>query len=80
MTVIDLQAKRSERERPAPDLIHIDDDGREMRTYALEYKFAGGTWAISLIAYSMQDAEERVSAMRESLMLCGELHAMINGE
>ncbi len=62
---------------PSPDLISFDENGRELRTYALSYEFEGSHWSTTIMAYSFDDAERRVQAMRQSLDLRGELHAVI---
>ncbi len=77
--IFDLSAIRTARERPDSDLIHQDAFGREMRTYAVEYEMDGRRWGLSIIAYSMEDADARVAAMRDSLALCGELHRVLPG-
>ena len=56
-----------------------DAFGCELRTYVLEYAMGGRRWGLSIIAYSMEDAEARVAAMRDSLVLCGELHRVVPG-
>lgn len=70
------RAKLSD-DNPSPDLIMFDEDGRELRTYALRYEFEGSYWSTTIMAYSFDDAENRVNAMRQSLELRGELHAIV---
>ena len=77
--IVDLSAIRNARDRPDPDLICKDAFGRELRTYVLEYAMGDRRWGLSIIAYSMEDAEARVAAMRDSLVLCGELHRVVPG-
>lgn len=57
---------------PAPDCLSRDAYGREMQLYALSYEMDGRRWASEVWAYSWEDAEARVAAMRESLMLDGQ--------
>lgn len=74
--VIDLNAKRNERERPDPEFVRKDDFGREMHLYLLSYDFDGSTWGgVDVWAYSMEDAQARVAAMRESLVVLGQAYA-----
>ncbi|MDX3924973.1 MAG: hypothetical protein QHC90_04080 [Shinella sp.] len=80
MNVVDLSRARSDQDRPDADLIRYDDRGREMRTYVLDYEMDGSTWGATILAYSMEDAQKRVDAMRKSLSLRGELHAVIPAE
>jgi hypothetical protein len=75
--VIDLQALRSARERPSPDCMRVDDYGRSMGLFSLEYQMDGSTWSINVWAYSFDDAEARVAAMRASLTLAGQIHEII---
>lgn len=77
--IVDFSAILTARDRPDPDLVCHDAFGREMRTYVLEYKMNGRRWGLSVVAYSMEDAESRVAAMRNSLVLCGELYRVLPG-
>ncbi len=74
MSIIDLNAERSARERPDAEFIRRDDFGREMYCYGLEYEFEGGCWRAEVWAYSMEEAEARVAAMRASLILKGQVY------
>jgi len=75
--IIDLSTERNARERPSPDYIRKDDYGREMGLFSLEYWMDDAEWTINLWAYSFDDAEKRVSAMRESLQVSGQIHEVI---
>jgi len=77
--IVDLSAILTARDRPDPDLVCHDAFGREMRTYVLEYEMDGRRWGLSVVAYSMEDAESRVVAIRRSLLLCGELYRVLPG-
>lgn len=78
--VIDLNQKRNERDRPAPEFIMHDDFGREMQTYLLSYQINGKTWGgVQVWAYSQEDAEARVAAMRESITCLGQCFEVIVG-
>lgn len=77
--IIDLTAARNERERPEPHLVHADEYGRPLFTFALEYEFEGGTWSTQLVAYSHEDAVAKVEAMRRSLCVRGQIFAEIVG-
>lgn len=70
---ISLDAARSARDQPDPEYVRRDDFGRPMFCFILEYEMDGGTWAAELWAYSMVDAKARVDAMKESLVLRGQL-------
>lgn len=75
--IINLNQLRHDRERPDPEFIKRDDFGREMFLYTLEYEFDGGNWATELWAYSFEDAEARVVAMRASLTCKGQLYTAL---
>lgn len=77
MDVIDLNAEREKRDGPDADCTKTDQWGRRMYLYALEYSFADARWATDIWAYSVEDAEERVAAMRESLVVLGQTYAVI---
>ncbi len=77
MTIIDLNAERSARERPDAEFSRRDDFGREMYCYTLEYQFQDGCWRAEVWAYSMEEAEQRVAAMRESLTLRGQVYTRV---
>lgn len=53
------------------------DDKGTLYLYALQYEMDGKTWALEVWAYSMEDAQNRVDAMRQSLVLLGQTHAVI---
>lgn len=78
MDIIDLAKLRAERDRPDPDCRRVDEHGAELSLFALQYSMDGKTWCSELWAYSMQDAENRVKAMRASLDVLGQVHAIIN--
>jgi hypothetical protein len=74
---IDFQTFKAERDID-PEFIMVDDFGRKLYAYALSYDFDGSTWGgISVWAYSMEDAQNRVNAMRENLILLGQIGGII---
>lgn len=75
--VVDLGAERNRREAPDVEHVRHDDFGRTLFCYLLSYDFADSQWSAQVWAYSMDDAEKRVEAMRESLRLDGQLYSMI---
>lgn len=75
--VIDLTAERNQRTHPDPEFACQDDYGRKLYLYALGYEFDGCQWAAEVWAYSQEDAEGRVAAMRQSLTLHGQIYARI---
>jgi hypothetical protein len=73
----DLTDYRNKRAAPDPEFVMTDDFGRPMFAYLLSYDFNGGSWNIKLWAYSMEDAEARIQAMRESLTLDGQMFTTV---
>lgn len=61
-----------------PEHIREDDFGRPMYEFLLSYEFNNSTWGgVTVWAYSMEEAEQRVAAMRESLVLLGQLGGVL---
>lgn len=79
MTVIDLDRARAAREQPDAEHIRQDQFGRPMYRFALAYVMDGKTWSAEVWAYSFEDAEQRVAAMRASLSVAGQVHSEIAG-
>jgi len=77
--VIDLGAERNRRAQPDPEFVRQDDYGRPLYHFGLSYEFDGRTWAAELWAYSFEDAEARVAAMRGTLTVCGQTYSVIPG-
>jgi len=77
MSVIDISVARASRDKPDSDCVRRDDDGRELGLYALSYSMGRSTWSLEVWAYSMEDADNRVAAIRESLTLLGQVHSII---
>ena len=75
--IIDLNAERNKRDGPDADCVRKDEYGCPLYLFALEYKMDGGTWGAEVWAYSWEDAESRVAAMRESLVVSGQMMAMV---
>ena len=74
MTIINLSAERDKRNGPDKAHTRLDDEGRILYEYALDYRMDDAHWSASIWAYSMEDAERRVSAMRHSLTLSGQVY------
>lgn len=79
MSVIDLNQARAVRERPDAEHVQQDQFGRSMYRFALAYEMDGTTWGADVWAYSFEDAERRVAAMRVSLSVADQIHAEIAG-
>jgi hypothetical protein len=75
--IIDLQHERAARDQPDADCVRKDDYGRPLYLFALEYKMDGHTWSNDVWAYSWEDAENRVAAMRSSLEVRGQLMGFV---
>lgn len=62
------------------DAEHIRDDGygRKLYEFLLGYEFEGKSYGgVTVWAYSHEDAEQRVAAMRETLVLYGQLGGIV---
>lgn len=68
--IVDLATYRQKQDTDSYCIRH-DQDGREMLLFALEYELQSKTIATHIWAYSMEDAEKRVEAMRTSLVVIG---------
>ena len=75
--IIDLSAERNRRAAPDPEHVKRDDFGREMYQFLLSYDFDGGQWGTRLWAYSLDDAQAKVEAMRGSLRVDGQLFSEV---
>lgn len=74
---IDLTAERNRRTGPDAEHVRKDDFGRPMYHFALSYDMADGQWCAGIWAYSMEDAQARVDAMRASLRLDGQVMKIV---
>lgn len=74
MTIIDLNAERDKRGGPDPQFVTTDEAGRKMFAFRAEYRIDGSTFGIHFFAYDFGDAERRISAMRASLDLLGQVY------
>ena len=75
--LFDLNQARTAREQPDPEHVQRDQFGRPMYRFALAYEMGGKTWGADVWAYSFEDAERRVAAMRASLSVTGQVHAEV---
>lgn len=75
--IISLNEKRNEREKPDAEFVHMDDFGRPMYTFGVEYAMDDRHWSFRIIAYSMEDAQKRVAAIRESGKVYGQIMAVV---
>lgn len=76
-SIISLTAERTKRDAPDADCIRSDSTGNQMQIYALEYRFNDRRCEAEIWAYSMQDAQSRVAAVRDSLTLIGQTVAVV---
>lgn len=75
--IIDLNVQRNARDCPDAEFVQKDDYGRELYLFTLDYSMAGKSWAAEIWAYSFEDAEARVAAMRDSLSVAGQIYSVI---
>lgn len=77
--VIDFAAFKAARDLPDAEFRTTDEFGRPMFTFLLEFTFDGSAVSASIWAYDLDDAEARVAAARETLMLVGQIHSEVEG-
>lgn len=75
--IIDLNERRSANEKPDAACVRQDDYGRSLYLFSLEYEMSDGAYSTEVWAYSFSDAEQRVSAMRESLTVRGQMYGFV---
>jgi extradiol dioxygenase family protein len=75
--IVDLVAERNKREQPDPEFISQDEYGRKVYTFCVEYDFEGHQFSFHLQAYSWEDAEAKVAALRQSAKVYGQMHSVI---
>ncbi|OWO94985.1 hypothetical protein B5E41_11330 [Rhizobium esperanzae] len=68
---------RQRHDDPDRAFVSTDADERRLYRFALQYEMDGKSWATDIWAYSSNDAEDRVAAMRRSLTMCGQLYAEV---
>jgi hypothetical protein len=80
MQIINFLSQPAAADRPDHDYVSIDQNGQEIYKFALQYHWNDKTWAAEIWAYSLDDAERRVQAMRQSLIVSGQLYSDIGCE
>lgn len=73
MTIVDLQQVKDQREGPDADCLLRDNAGRPMGLFGFEYVVKGRKWSFHIEAYSNEDAEERIAAIRQHVFFLGQL-------
>ncbi len=73
--ISDLVAFRNQREQPDPEHVRQDSFGRPLYRYVLSYQYGDDDYCTDVWAYDAADAEARVSAMRASLKVDGQVYA-----
>lgn len=71
--IIDLNAKRNEREQPDAEHVRKDEFGRPLYEFLLAYEADGSHWSTTIWAYDEEEAIRRVAGMRESLKYMGKV-------
>lgn len=77
MDVINLDAERNRRQQPDEQFRKTDDFGRPMFCFLLSYDYQDGSFSTEVWAYSEEDAQARVEAMRASLRYDGKLFSQV---
>lgn len=77
MDVIDLNKVRNDREAPDAECVTNDGFGRPMYQFGVEYELDGSEWTMSIWAYSLEDAQRRVAAIRDTATVYGQIFGVI---
>lgn len=72
--IIDLSERRNTADRPDAEYVRKDDFGRPLYCFLLDYEMDGDSYSAEVWAYTAEDAERRVMAMRHSLTLMGQMY------
>ena len=62
---------------PDASFVRRDSEGRNVYSFAIEYRMNNSTWAANIWAYSHEDAEARVKEMMETLTVCGQIYCEV---
>lgn len=76
--IIDLNAERDKRSAPDVEHVRTDQFGRPMFEFLCDYRTDSASWSLRLWAYSLEDAEARVEAIRASLTCLGQLYTVVS--
>lgn len=71
--IIHLGAERDRRNGPDADHVRRDDFGRPLYRFTCSYDMGDGAWALDLWAYSREDADARMDAIRRSGRVDGQV-------
>jgi hypothetical protein len=74
--VIDLSQRRAERDVD-PEFRLKDDHGRPMGVFLVDFDMNGKVWSTRIIAYDWSDAEARLSGIRLTGRVAGQLCAEV---
>ncbi len=60
--------------RPNAGFIDFDDENRPMFLYSVDYKLDGSRFGVDLWAYSVDDAQKRIAAIKRSAEYSGQIY------
>lgn len=78
--IVDLHAERNKREAPDTDCQQKDEFGRPLYLFAFHWFRDGHQYGNTLWAYSAEDAQAHIEAMRGSLAYDGQIFGMVPAE
>lgn len=73
MTIVDLQQVKDQREGPDADCLLRDQWGRPMGIFGVAYKVGDRLFSFKIEAYSEEDAERHIDAIRQGVEFLGQL-------
>jgi hypothetical protein len=75
--IIDLNSEREKRDGPDAEFVFRDDMGVKWSTFSISYQTENGEFSVHIWATSMEDAEARVAALRETAKLDGQVYHQV---
>ncbi len=70
--VIKFEVGAPKEEKPDSDFVRYDEDGRPLYYFMIGYSMAGSSWSCRVWAYSMEDAQSRLNAIRVNGTIMGQ--------
>jgi hypothetical protein len=76
--VTDLQAYKNSKMEPDPEFVKTDEFGRKLYTFSYEFDHSDGKrYGFEIWAYDFEDAEAKMTSIRESGRIIGMLHGTV---
>ena len=76
--ITDLNEFRNAKAEPDADCRTVDEYGKPIYTFLLDYEMDGRQYTAEILAYDEEEAERRVEAMRATLTYGGKLFSRLH--